>query len=74
MNKGLDNLLFKLLILGTIKDSGDNIWRRKSTDMYLIEVTTDESFFNLISEETFPHGHFAQMVCLCSILINTPHV
>ena len=42
--------------------------------MYVIEVTTDESFFKLISEETFPHGHIAQLVCLCPILINTRQV
>ncbi|XP_046861659.1 E3 ubiquitin-protein ligase RNF213-like [Xenia sp. Carnegie-2017] len=50
VSKGLDDILFKLLILGSIKDNNGNIWRRKTTDLYVVEHTTDETFVMLTSE------------------------
>ena len=33
-----------------MKDHDGNVWRRKPTDMYVIEITTDKSFETLIAE------------------------
>ena len=49
--KGLDNFLFKLVILRAVKDHDGNVWRRRPTDMYVIEMTTDKSFEALITED-----------------------
>ncbi|KAL9988404.1 hypothetical protein ACROYT_G002842 [Oculina patagonica] len=40
MRRGLDTLLFNLLILGCLCDKMGRVWRRRSTDLYVIEVTT----------------------------------
>ncbi|XP_046860850.1 E3 ubiquitin-protein ligase rnf213-alpha-like [Xenia sp. Carnegie-2017] len=50
VSKGLDDFLFKLLILGSVKDNNGNIWRRKTTDLYIVEHTTDKTFAMLTSE------------------------
>ncbi|XP_046861644.1 E3 ubiquitin-protein ligase rnf213-alpha-like [Xenia sp. Carnegie-2017] len=52
VSKGLDDILFKLLILGSVKDNDGNIWRRKTTDLYVVEHTTDEAFVMLTSENS----------------------
>ena len=36
--------MFQLVILGAVKDLDGNVWRRKTTDMYVMEITTDKSF------------------------------
>ena len=40
MKSGLDALLFNLLILGVLKSSSGQVWRRKVSDLYVIELTT----------------------------------
>ena len=40
MRRGLDALLFKLLVLGYLCDKMGRVWRRRSTDLYVIEITT----------------------------------
>ncbi|PFX29705.1 E3 ubiquitin-protein ligase RNF213 [Stylophora pistillata] len=40
---GLDTLLFNLLILGALKSSSGQIWRRRSSDLYVIEITSGVS-------------------------------
>ena len=36
---GLDSFIFNLIILGTITTANGNMWRRKPTDLYILEVT-----------------------------------
>ena len=52
--KGLDNFLFKLVILRAVKDQSGNVWRRKPTDMYVVEITTDKLFETLTAEYALP--------------------
>ena len=59
--KGLDNFLFKLVILRAVKDHSGNIWRRKSTDMYVVEITTDKSFEALTVEDPSSHQNYSQV-------------
>ena len=40
MRRGLDTLLFNLLVLGYLCDKMGRVWRRRSTDLYIIEITT----------------------------------
>ena len=40
MRRGLDALIFNLLVLGYLCDKMGRVWRRRSTDLYLIEITT----------------------------------
>lgn len=40
MRRGLDTLLFNLLVLGSLCDKMGRVWRRRSTDLYVIEITT----------------------------------
>ena len=40
MRRGLDTLLFNLLVLGCLCDKMGRVWRRRSTDLYIIEITT----------------------------------
>ena len=40
MKSGLDALLFNLLILGVLKSSNGKVWRRRVSDLYVIELTT----------------------------------
>ncbi|XP_078362430.1 uncharacterized protein LOC144646644 [Oculina patagonica] len=40
MRRGLDTLLFNLLVLGCLCDKMGRVWRRRSTDLYVIEITT----------------------------------
>ncbi|CAB4036509.1 Hypothetical predicted protein, partial [Paramuricea clavata] len=58
--KGLDNFLFKLVILRVVKDHGGNVWRRKPTDMYVVEITTDKTFEILTAEDALPDGSYNQ--------------
>ena len=37
---GLDTLLFNLFILGALKSCTGQIWRRRSSDLYVIEITS----------------------------------
>ncbi|XP_068694638.1 E3 ubiquitin-protein ligase rnf213-alpha-like [Montipora foliosa] len=37
---GLDSLLFNLLVLGVLKSSSGQVWRRRTSDLYVIELTT----------------------------------
>ena len=59
--KGLDNFLFKLVILRAVKDYSGNVWRRRSTDMYVVEITTDKSFEMLTAEDALPDGSYNQV-------------
>ena len=36
--EGVDNLLFNLLVLGSLTDETGYVWRKSSTDLYLIET------------------------------------
>ena len=36
---GLDHFLFNLLVLGQVTDSAGHVWRRRFTDMYVLECT-----------------------------------
>ncbi|KAJ7339375.1 hypothetical protein OS493_005769 [Desmophyllum pertusum] len=40
IRRGLDTLLFNLLVLGSICDKMGRVWRRRSTDLYVLEITT----------------------------------
>ena len=40
MRRGLDALIFNLLVLGYLCDKMGRVWRRRSTDLYIIEITT----------------------------------
>lgn len=40
VRRGLDTLLFNLLVLGCLRDQLGRVWRRRSTDLYIIEITT----------------------------------
>ncbi|KAJ7339383.1 hypothetical protein OS493_005778 [Desmophyllum pertusum] len=40
MRRGLDTLLFNLLVLGSLCDKMGRVWRRRSTDLYVLEITT----------------------------------
>ena len=40
VTSGLDTLLFNLLVLGVLKSSSGQVWRRRSSDLYVIELTT----------------------------------
>ena len=59
--KGLDNFLFKLVILRVVKDHSGNVWRRKSTDMYVVEITTDKSFEALTVEDPSSNQNYNQV-------------
>ena len=62
VTKGLDTLLFKLLVLRSIKDLNGNVWRRRSSDMYVVEITTDNSFSHLTKDE-IPNDESRRQVC-----------
>ena len=59
--RGLDNFLFKLLILQVVRDQNGNVWRRRPTDMYVVEITTDKSFEALTTEESFSNENYGQV-------------
>lgn len=40
MRRGLDTLLFNLFVLGSLYDKMGRLWRRRNTDLYVIEITT----------------------------------
>lgn len=40
VKSGFDSLLFNLLILGVLKSGSGQVWRRRLSDLYLIELTT----------------------------------
>ncbi|XP_078381354.1 E3 ubiquitin-protein ligase rnf213-alpha-like isoform X3 [Oculina patagonica] len=40
VTNGLDTLLFNLLVLGVLKSSSGQVWRRRSSDLYVIELTS----------------------------------
>ncbi|KAK2553290.1 E3 ubiquitin-protein ligase rnf213-alpha [Acropora cervicornis] len=41
VRRGLDTLLFNLLVLGSLCDTMGRLWRRRSSDLYIIEITTN---------------------------------
>ncbi|XP_020912940.1 E3 ubiquitin-protein ligase rnf213-alpha isoform X2 [Exaiptasia diaphana] len=41
INKGLGMVLFNLVVLGVLQDTTGRLWRRKSSDLYIIERTKD---------------------------------
>ena len=43
VKSGLDTLLFNLLVLGVLESSSGQVWRRRPSDLYVIEVTTGQS-------------------------------
>ena len=61
--KGLENFLFKLVILRSVKDHSGNVWRREPTDMYVIEITTDKNFEALTVEDDLTYNK----VSVCSL-------
>lgn len=58
----MDNFLFQLTVLGVVKDRSGKVWRRKPTDMYVIEITTDKSFEALTVEETLTDVNYNQVI------------
>ena len=40
MRRGLETLIFNLLVLGYLCDKMGRVWRRRSTDLYIFEITT----------------------------------
>ena len=40
VTSGLDTLLFNLLVIGVLKSSSGQVWRRRSSDLYVIELTS----------------------------------
>lgn len=38
MKEGLDTFLFNLVILGLLCDSKGRVWRKRSSDLYVIEI------------------------------------
>jgi len=40
---GLDTLLFNLLVLGVLESSSGQVWRRRPSDLYVIELTSGPS-------------------------------
>ncbi|XP_015765580.1 PREDICTED: E3 ubiquitin-protein ligase RNF213-like [Acropora digitifera] len=41
VRRGLDTLLFNLLVLGSLCDKMGRLWRRRNSDLYVIEITTN---------------------------------
>ncbi|XP_068759451.1 E3 ubiquitin-protein ligase rnf213-alpha-like isoform X4 [Montipora capricornis] len=41
VRRGLDTLLFNLLVLGSLCDKMGRLWRRRTSDLYIIEITTN---------------------------------
>ncbi|XP_067057901.1 E3 ubiquitin-protein ligase rnf213-alpha-like isoform X3 [Acropora muricata] len=41
VRRGLDTLLFNLLVLGSLCDRMGRMWRRRNSDLYIIEITTN---------------------------------
>jgi hypothetical protein len=44
-----------------VKDHSGNVWRRKPTDMYVVEITTNKSFEILTAENTVSDGKYNQV-------------
>ena len=44
-----------------MKDHSGNVWRRKPTDMYVVEITTDKSFEILTAEDALSDGNYNQV-------------
>jgi hypothetical protein len=44
-----------------VKDHSGNVWRRKPTDMYVVEITTDKSFETLTAEDAVSDGSYNQV-------------
>ncbi|XP_068735057.1 LOW QUALITY PROTEIN: E3 ubiquitin-protein ligase rnf213-alpha-like [Montipora capricornis] len=40
VRRGLDTLLFNLLVLGSLCDKMGRLWRKRNSDLYIIEITT----------------------------------
>ena len=70
--KGLDDFLFKLVILRAVKDHSGNVWRRKSTDMYVVEITTDKLFETLTTEDVSSDQNNTQVGFHCFTCIPPP--
>ena len=43
VKSGLDTLLFNLLVLGVLESSSGQVWRRRPSDLYVIELTSGPS-------------------------------
>ena len=43
VTSGLDTLLFNLLVLGVLESSSGQVWRRRPSDLYVIELTSGPS-------------------------------
>lgn len=41
VRRGLDTLLFNLLVLGSLCNKMGRMWRRRNSDLYIIEITTN---------------------------------
>ena len=65
VEKELDNFLFKLVILRAVKDHSGNVWRRKSTDMYVVEITIDKSFEALTVVDPSSDQNYSQVGLYC---------
>lgn len=46
VKKGLEEFLFKILVLGVLKNSQGRIWKRSSAHLYLVEHLNANEFLN----------------------------
>ena len=56
VRNGLEEFLFNLLVLGQITDSRGRIWRRRLTDMYVLECTWSEDHDTVIKKALTKEG------------------
>ncbi|XP_065826351.1 E3 ubiquitin-protein ligase RNF213-like isoform X2 [Oscarella lobularis] len=56
VRNGLEEFLFNLLVLGQITDSKGRIWRRRLTDMYVLECTWSEDQNTVIKNALTKEG------------------
>ncbi|XP_065826355.1 E3 ubiquitin-protein ligase RNF213-like isoform X3 [Oscarella lobularis] len=56
VRNGLEEFLFNLLVLGQITDSRGRIWRRRLTDMYVLECTWSEDHNTVIKKALTKEG------------------
>ena len=55
VKSGLDTLLFNLLVLGVLESSSGQVWRRRPSDLYVIELTPGPSHSSIeTTERSFP--------------------
>ena len=56
VTSNLDSFMFQLLIIGSISTSTGSIWKKKPTDLYIIEITepivkTDQEIVSFLCQQ-----------------------